>query len=73
MVFVKGSTLTSPFSIYIDDLITDFKLSGCGADIGNIFAGVSYTLMTLYFCLRLVVVCKNLSLHVNNMVVGFEI
>jgi len=29
----------SPVSIYIDDLITDLKLSGYGANIGNIFAG----------------------------------
>ena len=30
--------------------------------------GVSYTLTILYFCLQFVVVCENLSLHVNNVV-----
>ena len=36
----RASTLPSPvFYIYIDDLITDLKLSGYGANIGNIFAG----------------------------------
>ena len=29
---------------------------------------VSYTLTILYFCLQFVVVCENLSLHVNNVV-----
>ena len=58
------------FSVYVDDLITDLKLSRYGAKLQTsviFLLGVSYTLI-LYFCLRLVMVCKNLSLHVNNMV-----
>jgi len=39
-VFVQGGVLSSVlFSIYIDDPITDLRLSGYGANIGNIFAG----------------------------------
>ena len=38
---VRQGGILSPvlFSVYIDDLITDLKLSGYGANIGNVFAG----------------------------------
>ena len=40
VVFVKKEySSQSCFLSYIDDLITDLKLSGYGANIGNIFAG----------------------------------
>jgi len=40
VVFVKGSNLSSPvFYIYIENLITNLKLSGYGANISNSFAG----------------------------------
>ena len=38
---VRQGGVLSPvlISIYTDDLVTDMKLSGYGANIGNIFAG----------------------------------